>query len=225
MIKAILWDIDGTLLNFRKAEETAIRKGFEEFDLGECSDEMLEDYSEINRRYWEALERKEISKPVLLVKRFEEFFTKYGIDAAVSKEFNAFYQKALGETAVYNSNARETVEYLKGKVLQCAVTNGTKIAQDGKLKNSGLDLLLDEIFISECLGYEKPDVRFFDIVFDRIPHFEKDEMMIVGDSLTSDIKGGRNAGIITCLYDPDGRYSDDCADYRIKDIGTVLAIM
>ena len=227
MIKVILWDVDATLLNFEKAEEAGIRGCFKKYNLGECTDEMLEAYKKINRGYWEMMERGEIEKPMLLVKRFEEFLNTYGLDVSVAAGFNELYQILLGETVVFYDNALETVQALKGKVLQCAVTNGTKVAQDGKLKNSGLDKEFDHIFISEEVGMEKPNKGFFDAVFAEIGEYAKDEVLIVGDSLTSDIQGGVNAGIKTCWFNPKGveNMSALKPDYEIRDIGEVLKLI
>ncbi|MBP3578135.1 MAG: YjjG family noncanonical pyrimidine nucleotidase [Lachnospiraceae bacterium] len=227
MFKVILWDVDATLLNFEKAEEAGIRGCFEKYNLGECTDEMLENYKVINRGYWQRMERGEIEKPVLLIKRFEDFLNAYGLDSSVAAGFNELYQILLGETVVFYENALETVQALKGKVLQCAVTNGTKVAQDGKLKNSGLDKEFDHIFISEVVGIEKPNKGFFDAVFAEIGEYNKEEVLIVGDSLTSDIQGGVNAGIKTCWFNPKGVENTSALkpDYEIRDIGEVPEIV
>ena len=227
MFKVILWDVDATLLNFEKAEEAGIRGCFEKYNLGECTDEMLEIYKVINRGYWQAMERGEIEKPVLLVKRFEDFLNAYGLDSSVAADFNELYQILLGETVVFYENALETVQALKGKVLQCAVTNGTKVAQDGKLKNSGLDKEFDHVFISEVVGIEKPNKGFFDAVFAEIGEYDRDEVLIVGDSLTSDIQGGVNAGIKTCWFNPKCAENSSMLkpDYEIRDIGEVLKLI
>ena len=227
MFKVILWDVDATLLNFEKAEEAGIRGCFEKYNLGECTGEMLETYKVINRGYWQRMERGEIEKPVLLVKRFEDFLNAYGRDSSVVAGFNELYQILLGDTVVFYDHALETVQALKGKVLQCAVTNGTKVAQDRKLKNSGLDKEFDHIFISEEVGVEKPSKGFFDAVFTKIGEFDKDEVLIIGDSLTSDIQGGVNAGIKTCWFNPKGvaNISALQPDYVIKDVAEVLEII
>lgn len=226
-IKVVLWDIDGTLLNFKEAEKYAIRVCFEKFGLGECTDQMLREYSAINGRYWRGLECGEYTKPQVLVGRFEEFFEKYGIDTSIASSFNDEYQIRLGDTVCFCENGLETVRALKGKVLQYAVTNGTKAAQDRKLANSGLDQLLDGIFISEEIGIEKPMTGFFDKVFREIGAYRKDEMMIVGDSLTSDMQGGSNVGIVTCWYHPEGKETPGNLkiDYEIHDIKQVLEIV
>ena len=108
MITAILWDVDGTLLDFCAAEKAAIQKLFEEFGLGECSEEMLGRYSRINRTYWERLERGEITKPEVLVGRFKEFFETEGMSGAIAPQFNKKYQLCLGDTIVYRDESRNT---------------------------------------------------------------------------------------------------------------------
>lgn len=202
MIKVILWDIDGTLLNFEAAEKVAIRQCFASHGLGACSDEMLKRYSVINRRYWEALEKGELTKTQVLVGRFKEFFENEGLPVEKAESVNDEYQVRLGDTVVFCDDGYELVEKLRGQVKQAAVTNGTKVAQDKKLSKSRLIELLDDVFISDVLGVEKPNIGFFDIVFERIGDYKKEEILIVGDSLTSDIRGGNNAGILTCWYNP-----------------------
>lgn len=202
MIKVILWDIDATLLDFLAAEKAAIRFCFEKFGLGECTDEMLKRYSVINRRYWEMLEKGEMSKAEILVNRFKEFFASEGIATDCEKAFNDTYQVALGDTICFRDNGYELVKKFKGQYKQYVVTNGTFIAQERKLKKSGIGELVEESFVSDLIGYEKPAMEFFDHVFENIGHYEKDEVIIVGDSLTSDMQGGNNAGILCCWYNP-----------------------
>ena len=226
-IKVILWDIDGTLLNFEEAEKYAIRACFHRFNLGECTDEMLADYSVINRSYWQRLERGELTKPQVLEGRFVEFFGKYGLDMGCAPAFNAQYQISLGDTFCFHEGGLETLQALKGKVRQYAVTNGTRIAQERKLKGSGLAELLDGVFISEVIGIEKPGVGFFHRVWDKIGSFASDEVMIVGDSLTSDIQGGNNAGILCCWFNPQGKPAPDNLriDHTISSLNQILDIL
>lgn len=227
MITTILWDVDGTLLNFLAAEKAAIRSLFEEYHLGVCSDEMLKRYSSINKNYWEMLERGEIEKKALLVGRFRDFFEKEGIDSSLAAEFNEKYQLRLGDTIVYCDDSLEIVKSLREKVKQYVVSNGTVIAQTKKLRLSGLGELMDGIFLSEELGVEKPSVRFFDQVFAKIGPVDRSEVMIVGDSLTGDIRGGNNAGILTCWYNPEGTAAKEAVriDHEIKDLHEVYGFL
>ena len=227
MIKVILWDIDGTLLNFDAAESYAIRKCFEIFDMGVCTDEMIARYSVINRTYWERLEREGISKQEVLVGRYREFFATEGLPVENAEAFNTEYQLRLGDYAFFNDNAYELVKKLKTKVKQYAVTNGTLVAQERKLEKSELNQLLDGVFISDVLGVEKPNVSFFTKVFETIGDYEKDEVLIVGDSLTSDIQGGNHAEIRCCWYNP--KQLKDTGnrriDYEIRDLWEVEKII
>lgn len=227
MIKALLWDIDGTLLDFPSSEKAAIRRCFDIFGLGECTDRMISDYSAISARYWHLLEKGEMSKPEILVRRFREFFSRYGIDPSKAEEFNAEYQHHLSDTIVFSDGAEEVLSALKGRLIQCAATNGTKTDQELKLKNSGMDRILDMAFISEDIGFDKPRRVFFDVVLTSLSPIAPDEIMIVGDSLSSDMKGGHDAGIITCWYDPDGlpNTSGLPLDYVISDLHEVLDII
>ena len=227
MIKIILWDIDATLLDFHAAEHQAMKTLFEKFHLGQCTDEMIARYSKINRSYWERLERGEVTKPQVLVGRFKDFFASEGLATRVAPEFNKAYQLSLGDTIVFCDDSYNIVKSLKGKVKQYAVSNGTVVAQTKKLRLSGLGELFDGIFLSEELGVEKPNVEFFDKVFATIGPIRKDEVIIVGDSLTSDIRGGNNAGILTCWYNPSKAPRKDGyqIDYEIADIHDIYAIL
>ena len=249
--KILLWDIDGTILNFEKAEEAAIRRGFEENGLGTCTDDMLEAYKKINKKYWEALERGEMTKEQILIGRFVEFFTKYGLDTKKADAFNRGYQVNLGDTICFNDDAYNLLKAFSKKYRQYAVTNGTAVAQHKKIEKSGIGEILEKCFISEEVGFEKPSEKFFDAVFKEIgcgdcvgnsdangkieventgileTHnntIDKNEILIIGDSLTSDIKGGNNCGIRTCWYNP--KHEDNKhelkIDFEISDLRELL---
>ena len=223
----LLWDVDGTLLDFIAAEKAAVQTLFREFGLGECTDEMVERYSRINKEYWERLERGELSKPEILVRRFADFFASEGLDASKAPEFNEQYQVRLGDTVVFCDDSYELLSSLRGRVKQYAVSNGTVVAQTCKLRRSGFDRLLDGVFLSEELGYEKPATEFFDRVFAAIGEPDRERVLIVGDSLTSDITGGNRAGIRTCWYNPKGEPNLTAAhaDYEIRDLHGILDII
>ncbi|MCQ2519478.1 MAG: YjjG family noncanonical pyrimidine nucleotidase [Lachnospiraceae bacterium] len=230
-MKVLLWDIDGTILNFIAAEKAAIRTGFKRLNLGECTDEMLSVYSNINVGYWKKLELGEMSKSEILIARFRDFFEKYGLDVSLAETFNAKYQIDLGDTVCFNDNSFEILKRLNNEYMQYAVTNGTAVAQHKKLSVSGLDDIFIHAFISDEIGAEKPSVAFFEKVFERLKNdcgdIDKNEIMIIGDSLSSDIKGGNNAGIVTCWYNPGKNelkqgYS---VDYEIADINDIFSIL
>lgn len=226
MIKTILWDVDGTLLDFLKSEDYGIRACLEEIGFYACDEAMLERYSKINRRYWEALERGEISKPEVLVGRFRSFFQEEGIACPDVEAFNASYQQKLGEKFFENERSLELCQRLKKRVKQYVVTNGTVEAQKNKLRYSGLGACMDGTFISDEIGAEKPTREFFQAVFDVIGQPQPGEVMIVGDSLTSDMRGGNTAGLICCWYNPRKQINTTNVriDYEIESIWEVEKI-
>ena len=203
MINTILWDVDGTLLDFTAAEKAAIKTLFREFNLGQCSDEMIKRYSETNKTYWQRLE------------------------SSVAEDFNSLYQLYLGDTIVYHDDSLEIVKSLQGRVRQYVVSNGTVEAQLKKLRLSGLGELMDGIFLSEHIGVEKPNIEFFDRVFEEIGSADRSSILIAGDSLTSDIQGGNNAGIVTCWYNPQGDKAPDKyrIDYEISDLHQIYEFL
>ena len=245
-IRVLLWDIDNTLLDFPAAEAAAVRNLFAEFGYGECPDEMMRDYSAINLAHWERLERGEITRHQVLEGRFVVFFQKYGIPTDRVAAFNERYQDCLGDTICFLDEGDRIVRSLAGRVMQCVTTNGTRKAQEKKLRRSGLEEVFDRIFISEDIGIEKPQAGFFDHVLREADRWlaeheaglaasgagyrgplKRHEVMIIGDSLTSDIRGGDNARIVTCWYNPTGRENDQGVrvDHEIKDLREIPAIL
>ncbi|MDO4324326.1 MAG: YjjG family noncanonical pyrimidine nucleotidase [Lachnospiraceae bacterium] len=227
MIKTILWDVDGTLLDFSRSESCGIRSCLEEIGFRGCNDAMLERYARINDRYWKALERGEVTKQEVLLGRFETFFREEGISCEDVAAFNDSYQRKLGELFFENENAIQLCRKLHGRAAQYVVTNGTVQAQKNKLKNSGLGECMDGVFISDEIGVEKPGKGFFDHVFAEIGPVNRDEVMIVGDSLTSDMRGGNNAGILCCWYNPQNKPNTAGVriDYEIRSLWDVEKIL
>lgn len=227
MYKYILWDIDGTVLNFLASEAYAIRFLFKKYNIGECSDVMIKLYSKINSKYWQKLEKGELTKQEILVMRFREFFEKISVDTSIAESFNKEYQLTLGDHIEFVDNAKEILLSQNGKYTIAAVTNGTKAAQEKKLRLSGLDKIFDEIFISENIGAEKPNKEFFDYVFKTLGITNKKEVLLIGDSLTSDMKGGYLFGIDTCWFNPTHapNSSGILVTYEIDDLGKIEEIV
>lgn len=227
MYKYLLWDIDGTVLDFLASEAYAIRLLFKKYNIGECTDEMLKQYSGINSEYWRLLEKNERTKEEILVERFREFFRIIGADISIAEKFNEEYQVTLGDHIEFVDKAKEILLSQKGKYILVAVTNGTKLAQEKKLKTSGLDKIFDEIFISEDVGAEKPNKEYFDYVLKKLGVTEKKEVLLIGDRLTSDVKGGYIAGIDTVWFNPEHNENtlDIPVKYEIDDLGKLEEIV
>lgn len=227
MYKYLLWDVDGTVLDFSASEVNAIKTLFQKYKIGECTDEMLKLYSGINAKYWQMLERNELTRPEALVGRFREFFEEIGADTSIAEIFNKDYQLTLSDHIEFVKNAKEMLLAEKGKYTIVAVTNGTKVAQEKKLRLSGLDKIFDAIFISEDVGVEKPNTEFFDYVFEKLGITDKGEVLLIGDSLTSDMKGGNLSGIDTCWFNPFHKPNTlgISVTYEIDDLGAVADII
>ena len=227
MIKVILWDIDGTILDFKEAERHGMKACFVHFGLGECTDEMISRYSKINDRYWQMLELGQIEKEKLFTERFKEFFTKEEIQFFKFMEFHMEFRRQLKDFVLFRDNGFELLKELNKQVKQYAVTNGSYEVQKHKLEKSGLNEIFEDSFISDQIGIEKPSVEFFDYVKTHIAEAEDSEIMIVGDSLTSDMKGGNNAGIVCCWYNPlhRGNVTGLRIDYEIENLWDVKEII
>ncbi len=228
--KYLLWDVDGTLLDFPYSQRIGITKCLEEIGV-EVTEEMICRYAQINDGWWKRLELNEVTKKELLVGRFTDLFEEYKIICPDVETFMNHYQLYLGEVYKYIEDSLEVCKELQGNYKQYVVTNGVKSTQQSKLKLSGFDKVMDQIFISEELGVPKPQIEFFEKCFERIAQdeedFDKEQALIIGDALSSDIKGGNNAGIATCWYNPTGQEKDLDVDVtfeikRLRDIFTIL---
>lgn len=223
----LLWDIDDTLIDFKSSEKVAIKMCFKHFGVV-LSDEDVEIYSQINHNYWELLAQGKVEKSIMLVRRFEDFIEQLSLGEIDCEAMNKLYQVKLGDYAVMNEDAFEICTQLKKIAKQFAVTNGTVVAQNKKLSNTGLGELFDAVFISDEVGYEKPDVRFFEFAFDKISDFKREEALLIGDSLLSDMLGANNAGIDCCWFNPKGNINENAdikINYEIKKLKELLEIV
>lgn len=199
--KFILLDADNTLFDFTRSEREAVAETLRDFGFIP-TDSVIDDYSRINQSLWEKLERGETEKQRLRVERFELLFEKEGYDLSKARDASDRYSERLSTKAYLIDGAREILEDLAPCAELYIVTNGIKKIQESRFVASGLERFIRASFISEEMGFEKPDARFFDEVERCIPGFARADALVVGDSLTSDIRGGINAGIDTCWFNP-----------------------
>ncbi len=216
MIKHVLLDIDDTILDFKKAEAIAIRKTFQHMGIP-VDDGLIARYSEINQRQWERLERGELTREQVLVERFNILFEEINVKAPAEMA-QATYEYLLGIGHYFIEGAEELLRKLYGKYELYVVSNGTAFVQDRRLKSADIVKYFKGIFISERVGFNKPAKEFFDSAFAEEKDFDRDCAILVGDSLTSDILGGINAGVKTCWFNPNSKPSrpDIVPDYEIK---------
>ena len=217
MIEFLLLDLDDTILDFHKAERIALSKTFRDFGL-EPAEDVLDLYHNINKWHWEQLELGTMTRDQVLVNRFGALFEKVGMTvdpAACAKS----YESNLGIGHYFLPGAEEAVKRLKEHYRLFLVSNGTATVQHSRLTSAGLYPYFEQVFISQEIGYNKPDKAYFDRCFERIPGFEQEKALMVGDSLTSDIKGGINAGLKTVWVNPAHKPCGDIRpDYEIEGL-------
>ena len=213
--KTILIDLDDTLLDFQKSEDVAIRTTIKTLGI-EPTDEVVSTYKAINQKYWKMFERGEIEREALLIARFKEFC---GLLNITNKDFsllNETYFHYLSSTPFEIDGADEFLQKLSEKYDIYVITNGVKRVQTKRLSLVNITKYFKKIYISEEIGYQKPNVEYFDYVLNDLKITNKDELLIIGDSLSSDIMGGINSNIDTMWYNPHNKKSDLNYTYEIN---------
>lgn len=223
MIEFLLLDLDDTILDFKMAEKVALEKTMRSFGI-EPTPENCQLYSKINQAHWEALERKELTREQVMIGRFFVFFDAVGIEGD-AHACAVTYAKNLGVGHYFLPGAEEAVESLSKKYKIYIASNGTKDIQVPRLKSANIARFCQDIFISEDIGENKPAIGYFEKCFARIPGFDRSKAIIVGDSLSSDIQGGINAGIRTCWVNPKHKEAKIKPDYQIENITQLEALL
>lgn len=200
MIEFLFLDLDDTILDFHQAERIAISKTIRDFGV-EPTEEVLNRYHVINKWHWEQLELGCMTREEVLVGRFAVLFEEFGV--AVDPVMVArTYEKNLSTGHYFLPGAEEAVDALHKKYRLFLASNGTASVQKGRMTSANLYRFFEKVFVSQEIGHNKPAKAYFDACFAQIPGFDPEKAMIVGDSLSSDIQGGINAGIKTCWVNP-----------------------
>ncbi|MBQ2274799.1 MAG: YjjG family noncanonical pyrimidine nucleotidase [Clostridia bacterium] len=203
----LLFDNDDTLMDFLDAERQGIERTFKENGIP-YTEELLKSYSAINLSLWKLFEKGEIAKEKIYTERFRLFSEKHGIpldENKIAKEY--FSNLQYGHKCI--DGAYELISNLYKDYDIYVITNGESNTQAKRIKDSGLLPFYKGVFVSEKTGYQKPHIEYFNYVFARINEKDKSKILVIGDSLSSDIKGGINAGLDTCWYNPKGAVSGD----------------
>ena len=200
MIEFLFLDLDDTILDFHKAERIALSKTISQFGL-EPTEEVLHRYHMINKAHWEMLERGELTRGQVLTQRFGVLFREYGREVDI-QQCAKTYERNLSIGHYFLPGAEEAVDRLSKKYRLFLASNGTAVVQKGRMTSANLYRFFEKVFVSQEIGHNKPSKAYFDACFAQIPGFDPAKAMIVGDSLTSDIAGGINAGIRTCWVNP-----------------------
>lgn len=223
--KTLLFDVDGTLLDFKATEKQAFKQAFFNHNIIPTK-EIKELYDQINHPLWKDYERGLISRETVIYTRFVRLFEKLNLDLdgiAFEKE----YQNLLGSYHDLIDNAKDIIVDLRDQYDLYVATNGVASTQRSRLNDSGLMMLFKDIFISEEIGFQKPMKEYFDYCFKKIKNIDLDNTLIIGDSLSSDILGGINAGIDTCWINLDKTVNDTniMPTYTIYQLNEIYNIL
>jgi YjjG family noncanonical pyrimidine nucleotidase len=228
MKKHYLWlwfDADGTLFDYNRAEAAALRNTFHSLTLP-FEDTYLDVYRRINHGLWQALERQEITQAVLRDRRFELLLEALQVTGS-AEQMGSVYVEQLSICSELIEGAHEVLQTLYGKSQIAIVTNGLQTVQRGRLEHSTIRGFIKELIISEEVKAAKPHASFFEAAFERCGYPSKSDVLIIGDSLTSDIQGGVDYGIDTCWYNPTGEARPEGLPitYQIQHLNELLDIL
>lgn len=202
--KVLLFDADDTLFDFKKTEEFALEDALKTIGVPYEKNYHLLHYKEINSKIWQELEEGYIGLKELKTERFRRYFQRIGIDFD-HVNFADIYMDSLGKGSFLLENAKEIVEELGKNTRMAIITNGLSKVQDKRIKKSTISHHFEAIIVSEEVAILKPDPEIFQLTLDTLGHQDKGSVLMIGDSLASDIQGGINYGIDTCWYNPNSK--------------------
>ena len=225
MIEFLFLDLDDTILDFHKAERIALSRTIQMFGV-EPTEDVLGRYHVINKWHWEQLELGTLTRAEVLTGRFKMLFAELGLDVDPEK-MQAGYEHNLSIGHWFLPGAEEAVDTLSKKYRLFLASNGTAVVQKGRMTSANLYRFFEKVFVSQEIGHNKPSKAYFDACFAQIPDFDPAKAMIVGDSLSSDIKGGNNAGIRTCWVNPNHapRNPEIHVDYEIEALSQLPGLL
>jgi YjjG family noncanonical pyrimidine nucleotidase len=231
VIKAVLFDIDNTLLSFDEYVKESMKNGFEKFGIATYNDEMFAAFTQVNSKLWRLIEKGEMTFEELLKTRWNKIFEHLGISAD-GVAFEKYFRERLFDSAIPENGAMDLLKYLHGKYILCVASNGPYQQQKNRLKVGGMLPYFSDLFISEEIGSSKPAKSFFTTCFERLnskceQKIQPNEIIIIGDSLTSDMAGGIRFGMQTCFYNPAKKEvpSDVKIDYTVTTLNEITNIL
>lgn len=225
MLRTVFLDLDDTILDFSLAEAAALRRALTEADVP-ADNAVLARYHAINAAQWELLEEGVLTREQVLLGRFDILFGELGLVRSAG-EICGRYEEYLAEGHWFVPGAEALLEALAPRYDLYLASNGTAEVQYRRLESAGIKGYFRGIFISQDLGADKPSPAFFQKCFAAIPGFSRERAVMVGDSLTSDIRGGKNAGLRACWFNPRGKppRADIVPDYEISALDQLPALL
>lgn len=225
MLKTIFLDLDDTILDFSRAEALALSRTLREFGM-DPTPAVVDRYHALNAEQWRLLEEGKLTRAQVLTRRFELLFAELGLERPV-QAVQASYENYLSQGHFFLPGAEALLETLSSRYDLYLATNGTAVVQHRRLDSAGIRKYFRAIFISQEMGANKPSPDYFHACFAAIPGFDLAATIMVGDSLTSDIRGGRDAGIRTCWFNPHGLpcRGDIVPDYEVTALADLPALL
>lgn len=222
----VLFDADDTLFDFQAGCRRALADTVNAL-VGRELPGAFEVYERNNKRWWLAFENGEKTMEELSTGRFADFISEMELaDCGTPEEWRDEYQKHLGACAIMVEGAVELCQQLHGRCRMYIVTNGIAVVQRDRMSRAPIRHCFEEMFISQELGCRKPQPEYFDIVLSRLGAVDKREILVVGDSLTSDIKGGIDAGLDVCWFNPHGKDAGELSPkYTVSRLDEIAGIV
>ena len=224
MIEYVLIDLDGTLLDFSSGEKNAFGDTIKYFSNYELKEEDYKKFSDINEYYFNEYSKGNMSRNEFHYKRFEEIYKYLKLDCPI-EESDKYYIDSLREQAIPFYDVLDCINYLKDKYKLYVASNGMTSVQKRRLEKINMLSYFKEIYVSEAVGYNKPDIGFFEYIIKDINDFDKSKYIIIGDRLDSDIKGGKDCGIRTIFLDRANKYDVVDSDYKINSLLEIKKIL
>lgn len=224
--KIILFDADGTLYDFDKAAVEALKSNFNKYKI-DWKENTFKIYEEVNKKIWDDFENGLITTKDIKTVRFKRFFQVIGVENVDSIEFSKDYLNYLSQNNYLLPQAKEIVKWSSEKFKLAIITNGLASVQNPRFKNSELRKYFEHIIISEEIGFAKPKKEIFDFAFNKFNNPSKNSVIIIGDNLTSDIKGGIDYEIDTCWFNPEKNKNSNgiIPTYEISNLNELKRIL
>ena len=221
---SLLIDIDDTLLDFSAAEKSAVSGVLKNNDLP-FDDDTVTLYSRINLEFWKSFERGDILREEIFEGRFKKLLSIIGKTGDTKKIADEYFF-ALANEHQLMQGATDILDYLSKKGYKLyAATNGLSKTQFKRIREADIEKYFDDIFVSESVGFQKPQAEYYNYIVENIAEKDKSKILIIGDSQSSDILGGKNAFIDTCFFNLEGKENKYGAKFEIQSLAQLKTIL